>query len=98
VREADDKDVFDVALRTSRELPGGDVMQALVAALVTRACVKLLAVGDVLRDMPPFLKPSAQVPAPLEAGLATTLRADGSDNCWLGLVAASSIVITRFLR
>jgi hypothetical protein len=40
---------------------------AYEAALVTRAYVKPLAVGDVLQDMPVFLKPSAQVPVPLEA-------------------------------
>lgn len=40
---------------------------AYEAALVTRAYVRPLAVGDVLEDMPVFLKPSAQVPVPLEA-------------------------------
>jgi len=39
---------------------------AYEATLVTRAYVKPLAVGDALRDMPVFLKPSAQVPVPLE--------------------------------
>jgi hypothetical protein len=40
---------------------------AYEAALVTRAYVKPLAVGHVLQNMPVFLKPSAQVPVPLEA-------------------------------
>ena len=40
---------------------------AYEAALVTRAYVKPLGVGDALQDMPVFLKPSAQVPVPLEA-------------------------------
>ncbi len=40
---------------------------AYEAALVTRAYVAPLAVGDALRDMPVFLRPSGQVPVPLEA-------------------------------
>jgi HEAT repeat protein len=48
--EADDKDLFDVALRTSRELPGDDVTQALVAALDSlpppRQALLIRAIGD----------------------------------------------------
>jgi HEAT repeat protein len=48
--EADDKDMFDVALRTGRELPGSDVTQALVAALDSlpppRQALLIRAIGD----------------------------------------------------
>ena len=48
--KADDKDMFGVALRTSRELPGGDVTQALVAALDAlpppRQALLIRAIGD----------------------------------------------------
>jgi len=48
---------------------------AYEAGLVTRAYVEPLAVGDALRDMPVFLKPSGQVPVPLEATYQAALDA-----------------------
>jgi hypothetical protein len=48
---------------------------AYEAALVTRAYVEPLAVGDALRDMPVFLKPSGQVPVPLEATYQAAIEA-----------------------
>ncbi len=48
--ESDDKDVFDIGLRTSRELPGGDVTLSLVAALDAlpppRQALLIRAIGD----------------------------------------------------
>ncbi len=48
---------------------------AYEAARVTRAYVAPLAVGDALRDMPVFLKPSGQVPVPLEVTYQAAIEA-----------------------
>jgi len=48
---------------------------AYEAALSTRAYVEPVAVSDALRDMPVFLKPSAQVPVPLEAAYQAAVEA-----------------------
>jgi len=48
--KADDKDLFGVALRTSRELPGGDVTRSLIAELdrlpPARQVLLIRAIGD----------------------------------------------------
>ncbi len=48
--KADDNDLFGVALRTSRELPGGDVTRSLIAEMVglspARQVLLIRAIGD----------------------------------------------------
>ena len=50
-------------------------LAAYEADLATRAYVVPVAVGDTLRDMPVFLEPQGQIPAPLEATYQRAIEA-----------------------
>lgn len=85
--ESPDKAMFQLALGTAREFPGGEVDQALATALDSakpdRAALIILAMADRPETvvLPAVLKAAAQGPQPVRVAATTALGRVGDATC-----------------